>query len=280
MRIGSKSQDEFFLKLNKKNIVIQDEFLKKIIDITKNMSVKVMLGDSTVKEIDTFDPKNVENFFNHFIISLNEWTSHGISFSYNDDIRRIFVKFEISVGDFILSLHISLQFHVLLYYRPEQKVLDFQTELSEIIDKTSKSDSNYSAVGNEIILQKLQELGYDRINEQNLFEMFYNDENLSKILSDKIENSQGNETLEFNNRKKELLQKLDDLLLETFQTTGILIDEQKLVNGEEGCLCNIDLEYFKDGSKHGLFDTDVITNEFQEKIESRVDQILSVMKNQ
>ena len=33
MRIGSKSQDEFFLKLNKKNTVIQDEFLKKIIDI-------------------------------------------------------------------------------------------------------------------------------------------------------------------------------------------------------------------------------------------------------
>ena len=165
MRIGSKSQDEFFLKLNKKNTVIQDEFLKKIIDITKNMSVKVMLGDSTVKEIDTFDPKNVENFFNHFIISLNEWTSHGISFSYNDDIRRIFVKFEIIEGEFVISLHISVQFHVLLYYKSDQKVLSMQKELSSIIDKTSESDSHYSVEGNEIILQKLQELGYNKINE-------------------------------------------------------------------------------------------------------------------
>ena len=280
MRIGSKSENEFFLKLNKRNEIIQKNFLKLINDATQTVGIKVMLGDSTVKEVNTFDPKNVENFFNNIVNSLNEWESQGISYSYNDDVRRIFIKLEVKEGNYVISIHASLQFHVLLYYRPEQKVLDFQTELAEIIDKTSKSDSNYSAVGNEIILQKLQELGYDRINEQNLFEMFYNDENLSKILSDKIENSQGNETLEFNNRKKELLQKLDDLLLETFQTTGILIDEQKLVNGEEGCLCNIDLEYFKDGSKHGLFDTDVITNEFQEKIESLVDQILSVMKNQ
>ena len=34
-----------------------------------------------------------------------------------------------------------------------------QKELSEIIDRTTESDSNYSMEGNKIILQKLQELG-------------------------------------------------------------------------------------------------------------------------
>ena len=279
MRIGSKSKNKFFLSLNTKNQNIQNKFLQKITDVTKTANTKVMLGDSTVKEIDTFDPKNIENFFNHIITSLNGWSSQGISYSYNDDVRRIFVKFEIIEGEFIISLHVSVQFHVLLYYKPVQEVISLQKELSEIIDKTTKSDSNYSADGNKIILQKLQELGHGKINEQDLFELFYNDENLSKILSKKIENSQDDEILQLNNRKKELLQQLDDLLLETFQTSQVLIDEQKLVNGEEGCLCNIDIEHFEDNSKHGLFDPDLINNESQQKIDNRINQIIASIDN-
>lgn len=279
MRLGSKSKNKFFLNLNIKNQNIQNKFLNKITDATKTVNAKVMLGDSTVKELSTFDPKNIENLFNHIITSLNDWSSQEISYSYNDDIRRIFVKSEIREGEFVISLHVSVQFHVLLYYRPEQKVLLLQKELSEIIDRTAESDSNYSVEGNKIILQKLQELGSDKINEQNLFELFYNDENLSKILSKKIENSQDDEILQLNNRKKELLQQLDDLLLETFQTSQILIDEQKLVNGEEGCLCNIDIEHLEDNSKHGLFDPDLITDEFQQKIDNRINQILASIDN-
>ena len=279
MRLGSKSKNKFFLNLNIKNQNIQNNFLNKITDATKTVNAKVMLGDSTVKELNTFDPKNIENLFNHIITSLNDWSSQGISYSYNDDIRRIFVKFEVREEEFVISLHVSVQFHVLLYYKPEQKVLLLQKELSEIIDRTAESDSNYSVEGNKIILQKLQELGSDKINEQNLFELFYNDENLSKILSKKIENSQDDEILQLNNRKKELLQQLDDLLLETFQTSQILIDEQKLVNGEEGCLCNIDIEHLEDNSKHGLFDPNLITDEFQQKIDNRINQILASIDN-
>ena len=76
-----------------------------------------------------------------------------------------------------------------------------------------------------------------------------------------------------------MLQQLDDLLLETFQTSQVLIDEQKLVNGEEGCLCNIDIEHLEDNSKHGLFDPDLINNEFQQKINNRINQILAAIDN-
>jgi|TARA_B100001540_G_scaffold53903_1_gene48853 hypothetical protein len=273
MRIGSKSENEFFLKLNKINEKIQHDFLRLITSASKTVDTKVMLGDSTVKEVDTFDPKNVEVFFNNIINSLKDWESQGISYSYNDDVRRIFTKLEIREGDYVISIHVSLQFHVLLYYKPVQKVIDLQKELSEIIDKTRTSDSKYSDEGNKIILQKLQDLGYDKINEQNLFELFYNDESLSKILSEKIEGSQENEIIEFNNKKKELLNLLDDLLLETFQTSLVLIDEQRLVNGEEGCLCNIDLEHVENNSKQGLFDLDSLDDKSQENIETRINQI-------
>ena len=277
MRVGSKSENEFFLKLNKRNEIIQENFLKVINSVTKTVNTKVMLGDSTVKEINTFDPKNVEGFFNNIINSLIGWESQGVSYSYNDDVRRIFTKLEIREDNYVISIHVSLQFHVLLYYKPVQKVIDLQKELSEIIDKTRTSDSQYSDEGNKIILQKLQDLGYDKINKQNLFELFYNDENLSKILSEKIEGSQENEIIEFNNRKKELLNQLDDLLLEVFQTSLVLIDEQRLVNGEEGCLCNIDLEHIENNSKQGLFDLDLLDEKSQEKIETRLNQIFEAL---
>ena len=74
-----------------------------------------------------------------------------------------------------------------------------------------------------------------------------------------------------------MLNQLDDLLLETFQTSLILIDEQRLVNGEEGCLCNIDLEYVENNSKQGLFDTDSLDDKSQENIETRINQIFGAL---
>ena len=78
MRIGSKSKNKFFLSLNTKNQIIQNKFLEKISNATKTVNAKVMLGDSTVKGLDTFDPKNIEDFFNQIISSLNDWSSQGV----------------------------------------------------------------------------------------------------------------------------------------------------------------------------------------------------------
>ena len=279
MRLGSVSKNDFFIKLNKKNDIIQEKFLNKITENTKTIPVKVMLGDSTVKEVETFDPKKIEDLFNYFLRELTEWQSNGISHSLNDDIRRIFAKFVIHEEKFVITLHVSIQFHVLLYYRPEQKVLDLQKEASDIIDKTNVSDSKYSEEGNKIILQKLEEMGYDNINEQNLFELFYNDEKLAKILSNKIESTQEDNIVELNTRKKQVLGELDNLLIETFQTSNVIIDEQKLVNGEEGCLCNIDIEYIENDMKQGLFDLSLITDELQDRITKRVDEISLLVNN-
>ena len=279
MRLGSVSKNDFFIKLNKKNDIIQEKFLNKITENTKTIPVKVMLGDSTVKEVETFEPKQIEDLFNDFLRGLNEWQSNGISHSLNDDIRRIFAKFVIHEEKFVITLHVSIQFHVLLYYRPEQKVLDLQKEASDIIDKTNDSDSKYSEEGNKIILQKLEEMGYDNINEQNLFELFYNDEKLAKILSNKIESTQEDNIVELNTRKKQVLGELDNLLIETFQTSNVIIDEQKLVNGEEGCLCNIDIEYIENDMKQGLFDLILITDELQDRITKRVDEISLLVNN-
>ena len=67
MRLGSRSPDEFIQLLNKKNDEIQKDFLEKMIEKTKIANVKVMMGDSTITEQKTFDPKEVSNYLEGII---------------------------------------------------------------------------------------------------------------------------------------------------------------------------------------------------------------------
>ena len=62
VRLGSRSPDEFIQILNKKNEVIQNHLLSKILELTKTVDVKVMMGDSTITEQKTFDPQQIINY--------------------------------------------------------------------------------------------------------------------------------------------------------------------------------------------------------------------------
>ena len=74
MRLGSRSPDEFIQLLNKKNDDIQQDFLAKMIEKTKIADVKVMMGDSTITEQKTFDPKEVSNYLESIIQKLDGWS--------------------------------------------------------------------------------------------------------------------------------------------------------------------------------------------------------------
>ena len=78
-------------------------------------------------------------------------------------------------------------------------------------------------------------------------------------------------------RKESLLKELDDLLLETYQMEPILIDEARLVTGEEGCVCNIDIEMIENGQKGGLFDSNQVSSSTKEKISILIDQVLEAI---
>lgn len=276
MRIGNITNNEFFLELNKLNEKIQEEFLKKIIHETRTVTCDVMLGDSTTKQVETFDIKNVEVFFGDFNSKLSEWSSQGVTYSSDEDLRRIFIKSEIRTEDYILSLHASLQYHVLLYYRPLQKVIELQKKLAGLINNSGDSESKYKDESERLILEKLNELGFNDMPKQELFELFYNNEELALKIKKMVDESQP-EIIDIQDKKNQLFKELDNLLLETFHTTSVMIDEQKLVNGEEGCLCNIDLEYIDNGAKQGLIDASIITEQLKVRIRQCVENILNVV---
>jgi hypothetical protein len=276
VRIGNTTNNEFFLELNQINNKIQDEFLKKVIYETRNVDCNVMLGDSTTKNVQTFDIKNIEMFFGRLNSNLSDWNSQGVTYSADKDLRRIFTKSELRIGDYILSLHVSLQYHVLLYYKPMQKVIELQKKLAELINKNENSESKYEDEGDRLIIEKLNELGFTDMPKQELFELFYNNEELAIKIKKMIDDSQ-QEVVDIQGQKSHLFKELDNLLLETFHTTAVIIDEQKLVNGEEGCLCNIDLEYIDNGAKQGLIDASIISVEIKPQIKQSVKKILNII---
>ena len=279
MRLGTRSPNEFIQLLNKKNEIIQKIFVEKITELTNTVEIKVMMGDSTVTDQKTFDPKKISDYFQKINQRLKGWSLQDVSISNNEDIRRIFTKFEIMEGNYLISGHLSIQFHVLLYYKPEQRVIDCQKELSEIVDLTKNKEQELSDNSDQLVLNKLKELGYKDFDHQNLFEIFYeNDELREKIFAD-IEKDTGTNFKELSDKKKELFDELDTMLMETYQIVPVLIDDAKLVSGEEGCLCSFDLEFVKNSNKEGLFDPRKMSEEIKEKMSNRLDELEKVIKS-
>lgn len=273
MRLGSRSPDEFIQLLNKKNEEIQQVFLSKIIEKTKIISTKAMMGDSTITEQKTFDPSQVTNYLENIIQKLEDWSIQNVSITNNEDLRRIFTKFEITEGNYLISGHLSLQFHVLLFYKPIQRVIDCQKELAEILDNTKKQEEDLSNNSDQFVLEKLKEMGYKDFDHQKLFEVFYEDEEFSKKIYDEIEKESSQEFKKLTEKKNELIKELDSLLIETYQTSSVLIDDSKLVSGEEGCLCTIDIEFIKNNNREGLFDPRKMSNTVKDNILKKLEQL-------
>lgn len=278
MRLGIKSSDEFIQLLNNKNESIQKLFLEKMKELTRTVTVKGMLGDSTIAEQNTFDPILVQEYFKKIIKNLPDWVSRDISITNNEDLRRIFVKFELKEGNYLLSCHMSIQFHVLLFYKPDNKVIEYQKELSEIIDKTKNTETKLAEDSDQYILEKLKEIGYKDLEHKDLFQVFYENDDLRDKIYKEIEGKSENNVQDLLKRKKQLFNELDNLLMEIYQTTSVLIDDSKLVTGEEGCLCSFDLEHFKKNVKEGMFDPKKIPVRVKEKLFERLDEFIKIMK--
>ena len=279
MRLGTRSPNEFIKQLNEKNEKIQKIFLSKIEKLTKLEDVKVMMGDSTVTDQKTFDPKRIMDYFQQINKNLPEWSLQEVTITNNEDIRRIFTKFETMEGSYLISGHLSIQFHVLLYYKPIQRVIDCQKELAEIVDVTKNKEQEISENSDEFVLAKLKEMGYKDFDHQKLFEIFYENDELRERVYSEIEEKEGIDFQKLSQKKTELFKELDSLLIETYQTVPVLIDDTKLVNGEEGTLCLFDIEFVKNKNREGLFDPRKMSQSVKENILRRFDELEQVISN-
>ena len=277
MRLGNKTDDEFLIGLNKKNNQIQNIFHEKVKDIAKKYSIDVMMQNGTVKKQETFDVEEIHKIYTMFADKLQGWISDGISSTNDEGIRRNFIKFNTNIDNCKILLHLSIQYHVILFYQPNYEVMKKQKELSEFMDMTKKHESELTEKSDHVILEKLKAEGYKDLDTQSLFEIFYNDDKIREKIMNEIELQTDGDLQKITQRKESLCKALDDLLLETYQMEPVLIDEARLVTGEEGCVCNIDIEMIENEEKSSLFDSKKISNSTKEKITSLVNQVLEAI---
>jgi hypothetical protein len=277
MQIPSKSSDQFLKTMTEKSEKIRSSFLEKITRSTKTTTIKVMLGDSTVVDQLTFDPALVRQYYQEILKKTAGWKTQGISLVNDKDLRRLFIKSEIQEGNYVLSYHMSLQYHALLYYKPNHRVVEIQKELSEIIDKNKNLETKVSEQGNEIIQEKLKEIGQEDVDQQKLFEIFFQNEELTNTLVDRIYSNADENFQKLSKRKLDLFKELDNMLIEIYHTSPVMIDEMRMIAAEEGCLCHFDLEHVKKDTKEGNFDSTKIISKTKESLLKRMDEVLGSM---
>jgi len=277
MQIPSKSSDHFLKTMTEKSEKIRSSFLEKITRSTKTTIIKAMLGDSTVVDQSTFDPALVRQYYQEILKKTAGWKTQGISLVNDKDLRRIFIKSEIQEGNYVLSYHMSLQYHALLYYKPNHRVVEIQKELSEIIDKNKNLETKVSEQGNEIIQEKLKEIGQEDVDQQKLFEIFFQNEELTNTLVDRIYSNADENFQKLSKRKLDLFKELDNMLIEIYHTSPVMIDEMRMIAAEEGCLCHFDLEHVKKDTKEGNFDSTKIISKTKESLLKRMDEVLCAM---
>ena len=250
MRVGAGSGDGPLSVLDGTVHSIQDVFMDVMRKAAATTKTKVMLGDATITEEETFDPGRISSIFAGVAGRLEGWQTDGVVSTSNEDIRRIFVKFQTRAGNYLLSGHLSIQFHVLLYYVPKQRVIDCQRELSEIVDVARTGEEEMAHISDKMIAEKLRSMGYDVLDHQELFELLYEDDSLRSSLESQMGGDDAMRRLA--QKKRDLFGELDSLLTETYRMAPVLIDDARLVTGEEGCLCTFDAEHMRGGTRRSI----------------------------
>lgn len=263
--------------MSEKGEEIRSLFLEHITELTKKAPVKVMLGDGTVSDQESFDPALVRQFYDIVLRGLPNWNTNGISVTTDQDLRRSFIKFEVNADNYVLSCHMSLQYHALLFYKPDHRVISIQKELSEISDKIKNLQSSMAPESDKWIAEKLKKEGYENIDQQKLFEILFEHDDLTQELIELQQSSQ-KKMNGFVERQNFLFKELDNLLIEIYHTTPIMIDEMKMIAAEEGCLCVFNLEYLKNNAREGTLNLTRISDKVKNYLLNTMGEIAKVLQ--
>ena len=278
VQIPTNNPDPFIKSMSDKAETIRALFLERITNLTKKVSLKVMLGDGTVTDQESFDPAMVRQFFDDILKKTAKWSNQGVSATTDKDLRRSFIKFEIQEGNYLLSCHMSLQYHALLFYKLDHRVIEIQKELSDISDMIAKLQVQVGPENDKIIQEKLRSSGYQSLDDQKLFEVLFNRDDITKDIVQSIEVSHAEHTKLVANRDR-LFSELDNMLIEVYHTTPVMIDENRLIAAEEGCLCNFNLEYLKNNVRQGNINLSRIVEQTKTYLLLLMDSIIEVLKN-
>jgi hypothetical protein len=283
MRTPFKGDDYFCKQVNAAAEEVQKAYLEAIMPTIVMRQANAMLGDGTVTQPYTFEPSSVQIFNQKLANAIEDWTFSGILESATEDLHRLYSQLTKEADKFFLSGYFGIQFHTLPYYRVDKRVLEIQKELAMIADESTSALNTMTKVADMALAAELEKKGYIELGFEELFAKMFNDEKLVEDLDKKaiaVEN-QFPEFEKTRNKRHELISQLNDLVIKLYQISPVLIDCNKLMQGEEGVTVYFDIEIIKNKKvkkREALFDTVNISKEVADMIAAELDNVAGALR--
>lgn len=243
MRIPNKVEDDFAKKLNEYFVVIEDAYLQSMKPALTTTEVNVMLQDGSVTKSMTFDPQSVTGFYRSFLKGLKNWEVGNIQET-TGELNRIYCQISTDLDIYVIKGFFGIQYNILPYYKPDNQVIQIQKELIDLSANNSSQLESVANIGNSTIKQELKNMELDDLKFEDLFETLLENHDLMSKLEDKIKNVEKlYPELEGAEKKNtSLIYELENLIMKVYQVPPILIDYNRLMQGEEGIIVYFDIE--------------------------------------
>jgi hypothetical protein len=247
---AKKNQDTVIL-LNQFYENIKSVFEESIRNNIVTIETKVMLGDFSVIDTKSFDPNKILTLFQNFEKMLNtkskNWQSVPIQSTKSDDIRRLYFQLSLEIDKFYFYIYMGIQFHSLLYYQIDKQVIQVSKKVRELEQLNTDAKSEITKKGDQIIKQELEKLGYTGVDNTQLFEELFTQSDLTRNLVEKASSIEENyPDIEKNNDQISKLKKeLENLIIETYHIDLASLDQNKMLQGENGMVIYVDFEMIK-----------------------------------
>lgn len=276
MRIPFKADDYFSNEVNLAFEQIQDAYLVGAKIYLEASEMPVMLGDGSISQSTTFDLSKIIAYFEKLIDSLDGWVSNGISNSNTEDLHRVYFQISQYINKYHIYGYFGIQFHALPFYRINKRVIEIQKELSQIAEKAANIFSLLSEKGNTMVLHELQKLGYSELEFEELFTILFENRELVRALEQKAQSleEQLPEFEQMRRIKNQLYAELNDLLIEVYQISPVLIDYNSMMQGEEGLVTYFDIETIRN-QKMARGDPYVNTKRVKKELTNRISSELN-----
>jgi hypothetical protein len=244
MRMPLKDSIPFSVDLNLSYSKLQHVYFERLKSLLQVSNIKVMLGDGTLTDTTTFDPNSLLLYFSRLAKSLDKWSIHGVIKSNTDDLHRITYQLSTQIEKIVISVYLGIQYHALRYYRLDRRVLEIQRKLYEVTSEGNEIRGSVATAGNDMVLRELGKLGYAELGFEELLEKMLSDKSFSSQLEGKV-NKIFNEFPDLMNveaDRNKLISELNDYVMEVYKIEPVLVDYNKLMQGQEGFVIYMDIE--------------------------------------
>lgn len=243
LRIPNKDDDGFAKVLNALFVNIEDAYLHSMKPNLTTTEINVMLQDGSVTKSSTFDPQSIIQFYRSFLKDLRNWEVGDVQET-TGELNRIYCQISANVDNYTIKGFFGIQFNILPYYKPDKQVIRIQKELLDLSTENSTLLESVADIGNQTIKQELKNMSLDDLEFEDLFERLLQNQELVGNLEGKIKNIERKyPKLEGAEKKRNsLIYELNNLIIKVYQASPILLDYNRLMQGEEGIIVYFDIE--------------------------------------